>query len=83
MVEELEKIAWGEHKDWQVITRNYKGERRWGFDEEVVFTDRNRVYPFYAFTYYVSVGDSEVEFMPSEVYEVEPNEITVTEWKRV
>ena len=83
MVEELEKIAWSKDDDWEVVTRNYKGERRWGFEEEVVFTHRNGLYPFYAFTYYIGAGGMDAAFMPSEVYEVEPNEITITEWKRV
>jgi hypothetical protein len=80
---ELEKIAEDASDKWVIVATNNKGERRWGFDEEVVFTSKDGTTPFYAFTYYCGAGDAEIDFEPSNVYTVFPKEVTITEWVKV
>lgn len=79
-IDELEELSFGSTDDWKVVAVNHKGERRWDYDEEIVFTSEDGNSPFYAFTYYVGVGDSEIDFEPSEVYQVIPVEVKTTKW---
>ena len=81
--QELEDISLDKSEKYTIIAINHKDERRWGWDEEIVFTKNDGSFPFYAFTYYVGSGDSEIDFEPSDVYTVFPKEVTVIEWTRI
>jgi len=81
--QELEDIALERSEEYSIVAVNNKGEHRWGFDEEIVFTKKNGISPFYAFTYYTGVGDSEIDFEPSDVYTVYPKEVMAVEWTKI
>jgi hypothetical protein len=92
--QELYDIFENKSEEWATVAVNNKGEERWGYDdgrpaqvrllvEEIVFTKSDGSFPFYAFTYYVGSGDSEIDFEPSDVYTVFPKEVTVIEWTKI
>lgn len=81
--QELEDIVLEKSEKYTIVAVVEKNPRRWGYDEEIVFTKSDGSFPFYAFTYYVGSGDSEIDFEPSDVYTVYPKEVTIIEWTKI
>jgi hypothetical protein len=81
---ELLKIARGDSTSWRREDVYIGEERRWGFDQWVVFTENSDLAnKFYRFSYYEGVGDADIDFERTPIEEVEKKTLVTYEWVAV
>ncbi len=82
--EELLDIARGDSITWRREDSYLGDERRWGYDVWVVFVENSDLAnKFYRFSYYEGSGDSEIDFEPTPIEEVEKKTLVTYEWVAV
>lgn len=82
--EELELIAYNQSIHWKRVASYIGDERRWGFDRWIIFTENSDLADkFYRFSYYEGSGDSEIDFEPTALEEVEQVSKVIQVWEPV
>lgn len=82
--EELEQIAHHNSKEWSVVAEYDGDQRRWGYDVWVVFTENtDHATNYFRFSYYQGSGDSEIDFEPTPIEQVQLVEKIKHVWEPV